>query len=202
MTEREKKDLGLWYMGRRDNSLRDVKLGAEVKCFEINRTSPEKREERHRLFKELFSRFGDNSIILSPFECDYGYNIKIGDKTFINHNVYLMDCAPIEIGDHVLIGPSTGVYTATHAVDYKDRNNGFEKADPITIGDNIWIGGDVTVLGGVTIGSGSIIGAKSLVTRDIPPNVIAAGNPCKVVREITEEDKLSEAITAAYIDFI
>ena len=104
-----------------------------------------------------------------------------------------MDGAPVTIGKHCFIGPNCGMYTANHPLNVEERNQGLELAQPITVGDNVWIGADVTILPGITIGEGSVIGAKSLVNKDIPANVIAVGNPCRVVREITEEDRISSA---------
>ena len=117
---------------------------------------------------------------------DYGYNVYIGEGSFLNHNIYLMDCAKIEIGNHCFIGPNCGFYTALHPLIVEKRNEGLEMAKPIKIGDNVWIGGDVTILPGVKIGEGSIIGAKSLVSNDIPAGVIAFGNPCKVQKRVID----------------
>lgn len=115
---------------------------------------------------------------------DYGYNIKLGENVFININNYFMDGAEITLGNNVFVGPSCGFYTASHPLDAEDRNKGLEKASPISIGNNVWVGGNVSVMPGVTIGDGSVVGAGSVVTKDIPENVLAAGVPCKVIREI------------------
>ena len=122
--------------------------------------------------------------------CNDGYYTSIGKSTFINHNAYLMDGGGISIGHHCFIGPNCGMYTAIHALNSKQRNDGIEKALPIKIGNNCWIGADVTILPGVCIGDYTVIGAKSVVTKDIPSNVVALGNPCKVQRQITEKDKI------------
>lgn len=140
---------------------------------------------------KLLPNKGENVSILAPFIADYGKNCFIGEGTFINYGAYLMDGAPITIGKSCFIGPNCGMYTATHPLLAEERNRGLEKAKPITIGDNVWLGGDVTILPGVTIGEGSVIGAKSLVNKDIPPNVVAVGNPCRVIRAITEEDRIN-----------
>ncbi len=191
MTEREKLEKGLWYDANYDQELLQQRLHAEELCFEFNHTSPKNRMQKSELLSKLLSHIGDHVTILSPFYTDYGYRCIIGSDTFINHNAYLMDCAPITIGSHCFIGPNCGIYTAIHPLDAEERNQGLEKAEPVIIGDNVWIGGDVTILPGVTIGQGSVIGAKSVVTKDIPPNVIAVGNPCRVLRSITEQDKIS-----------
>ncbi|NMA66868.1 MAG: sugar O-acetyltransferase, partial [Clostridiaceae bacterium] len=126
----------------------------------------------------------------SPFRCDYGENIFIGDKSFINFNVSMIDLGKIKIGNRVLIGPGTGLFTAIHPTDPEIRATGIEKGVDITIEDDVRIGGNATILPRVTIGKGSIIGAGSVVTKDIPKMTIAVGNPAKVIREITEEDKI------------
>ena len=131
-------------------------------------------------------------MILSPFYTDYGSFCRIGANSFLNHNAYLMDGGGITIGHHVFIGPNCGMYTAAHPLLPEERNLGLEKASPIVIGDNCWIGADVTILPGVTIGEGTVIGAKSVVTRDIPAGVIAMGNPCRVIRPITEKDSIKK----------
>ena len=115
---------------------------------------------------------------------DYGYNIEIGEGSFFNHNIYLMDCAKIVFGKKCFIGPNCGFYTALHPLEVEERNAGLEIAKPIEIGDNVWIGADVTILPGVNIGKNSVVGAKSLVTKDIPANVVAFGNPCRVIRKL------------------
>ena len=115
-------------------------------------------------------------------------SITIGEGSFLNRGCYLMDCAPIALGKHVFMGPDCGVYTAVHPFDAASRNTGLEKALPVTIEDEVWLGGHVTILPGVTIGRGSIIGAGSVVTKDVPAGVVAAGNPCRVLRALTEED--------------
>ena len=146
------------------------------------------RSVRDEICKDLFGAFG-KSTVLSPFRCDYGENIYIGDLSFINFNVSMIDLGNINIGNRVLIGPGTGLFTAIHPIDPEIRATGIEKGVDITIEDDVWIGGNATILPGVTIGKGAIIGAGSVVTKDIPKMTIAAGNPAKVIRKITEEDK-------------
>ncbi|MCD7839939.1 MAG: sugar O-acetyltransferase, partial [Erysipelotrichaceae bacterium] len=126
----------------------------------------------------------DNLELLSPFNCDYGFNIHIGDNVFININNYFMDCADITIGNNVFIGPSCGFYTATHPLNFENRNKGLEKALPIIVGDNCWFGANVSIMPGVTIGSGCVIAAGSVITKDVPDNVMVAGVPAKVVKTI------------------
>lgn len=194
MTEAEKMKLGLWHDANFDEELVHHRLIAEDLCFELNNTRPGKIEDRNAILNKLIPNLGNNCTILSPFITDYGCYCSIGHDTFINHNAYLMDGGGITIGHHCFIGPNCGMYTATHPVLAEERNQGFEKALPIVIGDNCWIGADVTILPGVTIGSNTIIGAKSVVTKDIPPHVIAVGNPCCVLRAITEEDSILKEV--------
>lgn len=193
MTEREKMEAGLWYDANFDQDLLKERKEAEALYFQFNQASPKDAKKKEELLKELLPNREENVDILPPFYTDYGYNCRIGEGTFINHNAYLMDGAPVTIGKHCFIGPNCGMYTANHPLNVEERNQGLELAQPITVGDNVWIGADVTILPGVTIGEGSVIGAKSLVNKDIPANVIAVGNPCRVVREITEEDRISSA---------
>ena len=160
-------------------------------CWEklVKLNTETNREERSKICMEIFGSFG-KSTVLSPFRCDYGENIFIGDNSFINFNVSMVDLGKIKIGNGVLIGPGTGLFTAIHPIDPEIRATGIEKGVDIILEDDVWIGGNATILPGVTIGKGSIIGAGSVVTKDIPKMTIAVGNPAKVIREITEEDKI------------
>lgn len=194
MTEREKMEKGYWYDANFDPELLALRIKAESLCFALNQTDPKDTDRREAVLKLLLPHRGANTTILSPFCADYGFHCFIGEATFLNHNGYLMDCAPITVGSHCFIGPNCGMYTAIHPLLASERNKGLEKAKPITIGDNVWIGGDVTILPGVTIGEGAVIGAKSVVTKDIPAHVIAVGNPCRVLREITAQDSVMEEI--------
>ena len=190
MTEKEKLKKGLWYDANYDEELLKERERAEDLCLEFNSTKPSDKKTKEEVLKKLLPNKKEDAVILSPFYTDYGYNCIIGEKTFINHNAYLMDGAEIKIGDNCFIGPNCGMYTAAHPIFFEERNKGLEKALPINIGDNVWIGGDVTILPGASIGNNSVIGAKSLVTKDIPANVVAFGNPCRVIRKISEKDKI------------
>jgi acetyltransferase-like isoleucine patch superfamily enzyme len=156
-------------------------------CFQLNKLKPSLENERKEILEQLLGYRTEKLVILSPFNCDYGRNILFGKNVFVNINCYFMDGATITIGDNVFIGPSCGFYTANHPIQYNKRNQGIEKALPISIGDNCWLGGNVTVLPGVTIGSGCVIGAGSVVTKDIPSNSLAVGVPCKVIKTINQE---------------
>ncbi|MBQ8538571.1 MAG: sugar O-acetyltransferase [Ruminococcus sp.] len=146
-------------------------------------------ETQNKIIKELLGKIGDYSFIKQPFHCDYGKFIEIGTGSFLNYDCIILDACKVKIGDHVLIGPRTCIYSATHPVDAVVRTAGYDISRPVTICDNVWLGGNVVVNPGVTVGEGSVIGSGSVITKDIPKNVIAAGNPCRVIREITKEDK-------------
>lgn len=157
--------------------------------FRYNSLQPSMIEERNELLKSLFGSVKGNFFIEPPFRCDYGCNIEIGENFYANYNLVILDCAKVTIGDNVLIGPNVGIYTAGHPLHFELRNEELEFASPITIEDNVWIGGNVVLNPGVTVGRNSVVGSGSVVTKDIPANVVAAGNPCRVIREITDADK-------------
>jgi len=138
----------------------------------------------------MFGKTKETFFIEPPFRCDYGYNIEIGNNFYSNYNLIILDCAKVIIGDNVMLGPNVGIYTAGHPLHHETRNTLYEFAFPVTIGDNVWIGGNVVINPNVNIGKNTVIGSGSVVTKDISDNVIAVGNPCKVLRKITEDDKL------------
>lgn len=161
----------------------------KAKCFRFNQLSPNDRSAQQTILQTLLGRMGKETIITPPFWCDYGYNIEVGDFFYANHGLIITDGAKVTFGDHVFIAPYCCFTTAEHAIDPELRKRGVKIAKPITVGNNVWIGAHATVLAGVTIGDNSVIGAGSVVTRDIPANVVAVGVPCRVMRPITEEDK-------------
>lgn len=188
MTEKEKRDLGLLY-----NANYDAEIGGELdwckeQCFRYNQISPSNHEERAKLLQILFGKVKSIMAVQSPFWCDFGYNIEVGENFYANHGCVILDCAKVIFGDNVFIGPNCGFYTAGHPIDSARRNEGLEYAHPITIGDNVWFGGGVQVMPGVTIGSNVVVASGSVVTKDIPDGVVAAGNPCRILRAITEAD--------------
>lgn len=187
MTEKEKAEKGYLYDANDAGLVGDRNACYEL-CYEYNRVRPP-FSQGEDIIRRLLGRAGADVVIMPPFQCDYGYNIEVGNHFFANFNCIIVDCAKVEFGDHVFIAPGCGFYTAGHPLDAGQRNRGLEYAYPITVGDNVWFGGNVTVLPGVSIGSNAVIGAGSVVNRDLPPGVIAAGNPCRVIREITEEDR-------------
>ena len=162
-------------------------------CQAYNALDPDRAEERQKLLRRLLGQVGDNCTICPNFFCDYGSNIRVGENFFANYNCVILDCAPVTFGDNVLVGPNCGFYTAGHPLDAAQRRSGAEYALPIAVGSDVWLGGGVTVLPGVTIGDGAVIAAGSVVTRDIPPGVVAAGVPCRPLRKIGPEDLLPEA---------
>ncbi len=189
MTNKEKMLNGIYYISW-DEELTLEREKAKDLLFEFNNTKPSLRVERNEIIKKLFGNVGKNCWIESNFNCDYGYNISVGDNFYTNVNCCILDCAKVTIGNNVWIGPNVGIYTPNHAFDSVERCAGYEISLPIEIKDNVWIGGNVVIRGGVTIGENTIIGAGSVVTKDIPSNVIAVGNPIRIIREITEEDKI------------
>ena len=189
MSNKEKMLNGEYYISW-DEELTLEREKAKDLLFEFNSIKPSLRVERETIINKLFGKVGKNCWIESPFNCDYGYNITVGDNFYTNTNCCILDCAKITIGNNVWIGPNVGIYTPNHAFDSKERADGYERSLPIEIGDNVWIGGGVTIIGGVKIGKNSIIGAGCVVTKDIPAGVLVAGNPAKIIREITENDKI------------
>lgn len=173
-------------MGR---ELFDERQYAKEQLYIYNNLEPSKIKQRNQLLKTLFGRSTNLFFIEPPFRCDYGYNIFLGDNFYANFNLTILDCAPVTIGDNVMIGPNVSLFTAGHPVHHEPRVAGWEYAKPITIEDNVWIGGHTVINPDVTIGKNSVIGSGSVVTKDIPENVVAVGNPCRVIRNITEQDK-------------
>ena len=155
-------------------------------CLLLNATRENQKEERQRLLAELFGKVTD-AWVQPPIFCDYGTNIVLGKKAFFNFNCVVLDCAEVTIGDNVLFAPSVQIYTATHPIGAAERRKWLESAKPITIGSDVWVGGGAIICPGVTIGDRSVIGAGSVVTRDIPSDVIAAGNPARIIRALPPE---------------
>lgn len=188
MTEKEKMLTGKLYFAG-EEELAQMHMDAMAKCHKLNLLDPRDMVSASELLSSLIGSMGNQGHITSPFYCDYGCHIHIGDYFYSNYNLTILDCAPVTIGNHVMIGPNVGIYTAGHPIDFELREQELEYAFPVTIGDHVWIGGNVCIMPDVTIGNNVVIGAGSVVTKNIPDNVIAVGNPCKVLREITEQDK-------------
>ena len=188
MNQKERMLAGLPYKAWLDG-LSEERLENKKRVYRYNHLPPEALEEQDALIRQILGRTGKTVHIEAPFHCDYGYNIEVGENFFANYNLVILDVGRVTIGKNAQIAPNVAIYTAGHPIHPASRNSGYEYGIPVTIGDNVWIGGSVCVMPGVTIGSNVVIGAGSVVTRDIPDNVIAAGNPCRVIREITEADR-------------
>jgi maltose O-acetyltransferase len=186
-TEKEKMLAGELYNAL-DPQLSEERLNARLLLKMLNDSREDETAERHQIIRQLLPNTGEELWLQPPFYCDYGYNIYLGDKVFFNFNCVLLDVAPITIGSRTLFGPNVQVYTATHPMNYKERATGLEYAKPIIIGEDVWIGGSAVICPGVRIGDRSVIGAGSVVTKDIPADVFAAGNPCRVIRSVAQEE--------------
>ncbi len=180
---------GLIYDANYDKELLAERVRAKDLCYDYNHLRPSDTEAQQALMRRLLGRTKANFTIVAPFWCDYGYNIEVGENFFANHNLVVLDGAKVIFGDNVFIGPDCGFHTAGHPIDFERRNQGLEYAHPITVGDNVWIGAGVQVMPGVTIGSNVVIGGGSVVVKDVPDSSVAVGNPCRVVRRITDADK-------------
>lgn len=163
---------------------------AKSLCWEYNKTAPWEKEKRSEILQKLFGTCHPLTFIEPSFRCDYGFNIHTHGLTVINYNCVILDTSPVSIGANAFIAPGVCIACAGHSIDPVQRSMGVGTSAPITIEDNVWIGANATICGGVTIGEGSVIGAGSVVTKDIPAGVVAAGNPCRVLRPISEKDKL------------
>lgn len=184
VNEKEKMQNGLLYDANYDKELAEERIKCKNLCYEYNTLAPAETEKRKELIKKILGSVRENFLIEQSFQCDYGYNIEIGENFYSNHNLVILDPAKVIFGDNVFIGPNCGFYTAEHPLDAETRNKGLETAKPIKVGNNVWFGGNVVVLPGVTIGDNTVIGAGSVVTKNIPSNVVAAGNPCKVIKQL------------------
>lgn len=188
-TEKEKCRDGELYDANNDTELVRERQECKDICYEYNMLKPSMLEQRGEIIRRLLGKTGKTFLIEQPFYCDYGYNIEIGENFYSNVNCVILDGAKVRFGDNVFVAPGCGFYTAGHPLDVKQRNAGIEYAYPITIGNNVWIGANVSVLPGVTIGDGCVIGAGSVVNRDIPANSVAVGNPCRVIKTLTQDDE-------------
>lgn len=187
MKARELQKNGMLY--RLDRELLDGHRNSKRIVRLLNATTEDENDRRRALVQELFASAGEGAYIEPPFHCDYGFNTTVGKNFYCSYDCAFLDCGAITIGDHVMLGPKVGLYAVNHPIDPEVRATGLEYGKPITIGSNVWIGGSATVCPGAVIGNNVVIGAGSVVTGTIPDNVVAAGNPCRVLRPITEEDK-------------
>ncbi|MCE7064994.1 sugar O-acetyltransferase [Dyadobacter sp. CY326] len=182
-TEKEKMIAGELYDAL-DPELVADRLRTRLLIKQLNDSAEDQVEERGRILKALIPNALQGLWLQPPFYCDYGYNMFVGERVFFNFNCIVLDVAPVTIGSRTLFGPNVQIYTATHPIDFKERASGLEYAKPIVIGEDVWVGGSAVICPGATIGDRTIIGAGSVVTRDIPQDVFAAGNPCKVIRQL------------------
>lgn len=188
MNQKERMLAGLPYKAWLDG-LKEERIENKLKVHEYNLTRPDDKKKMKEMIKNIFGKTGEEVCVEQPFRCDYGKNIEVGNNFFANYNCVILDVAKVTIGENVMFAPNVSIYTAGHPIHPESRNSGYEYGIPVTIGDNVWVGGNVVITPGVKIGNNVVIGAGSVVTKDIPDNVIAVGNPCRVIREITEEDK-------------
>ena len=188
MTEKQKAEAGYLYSPYADE-LPAERAACKDLCFEYNSLKPSDTDGQRRILNKIINDPNGTAIVTAPFWCDYGHNITVGKNFYCNHNLVVLDEAKVTAGDNVFIAPHCCITTAGHPIDAEQRAEGLEIALPVTIGNDVWIGANVTVLPGVTIGSNTVIGAGSVVNKDVPSGVVAAGNPCRVIRQITEKDK-------------
>lgn len=188
MNQKERMLAGLPYKAWLDG-LGEERMENKLKIHKYNTMSPDKKEELDELIKDILGKYGKNIIVEPPFHCDYGKNIEVGNNFFVNYNCTILDVGKVIIGENVMFAPNVSIYTAGHPVHPESRNSGYEYGIEVIIGDNVWIGGNVIINPGIKIGNNAVIGAGSVVTKDIPDNAIAVGNPCRVIREVTEEDR-------------
>ncbi len=189
MTEWEKMQAGLAYNDF-DRDLFDRRVYAKRLFRAYNRTDDDETDARAQIMHDLFRQVGKNVWIEPDFRCEFGKNITIGDNVYINFGCVILDCGQVVIGNSTLIGPNVGIFSGNHTLDAEERAAGGLVPKDIRIGERVWIGGNVSIVPGVSIGSNTVIAAGSVVTRDIPDGVLAAGNPCRVLRHITPEDKI------------
>ena len=188
MNQKERMLAGLPYKAWLDG-LSEERMENKKRIYQYNLLAPDAVEEQEQLIKKILGKTGCHVHIEAPFHCDYGYNIEVGENFFANYNLTVLDVGLVRIGNNAQIAPNVSIYTAGHPVHPDSRNSGYEYGIAVTIGNNVWIGGNAVIMPGVTIGDNVVIGTGSIVTRDLPSNVIAAGNPCRVIREITDADR-------------
>ncbi len=193
LTEKEKMLSGLLFYTKDKHLKAEGNQAADLQ-FKLNNTLPSLQKKRKKIIKELLGKTGESFDIRSPFYCDFGYNIEIGENFFANFGCVILDVGKVIFGDNVLLGPQVNIFTVNHPLDVEERASCIEYGEQITIGNNVWIGGASIILPGVSIGDNSVIGAGSVITKDIPANVLAFGNPCRVIREITEKDKMLSGV--------
>jgi len=184
MTEKEKMLNGELYDANYNEELIAERQAVKELCYKYNQLKPSRVKKRKKIMKKILRTERDDFWIEQPFWCDYGYKIEIGKNFYSNHNLVILDTNKVKFGDNVFIAPNCGFYAAGHPINAEERNKGLEYAKPIEVGNDVWIGGNVVVLPGVKIGDNVVIGAGSVVTKDIPSNSVAVGNPCRVIKTL------------------
>ncbi len=185
ITEKEKMIAGQMYDAADHQLIEDRRLARNL-CKTLNESQDSQKQMREGIYRKLFGKAGDEIWIEPPFYCDYGYNISLGSKVFFNFNCVILDPAPVTIGSNVMFGPAVQICTATHPMSAAERRTGREFARPVEIGPDVWVGSGAIICPGIRVGAQSVIGAGSVVTRDVPADVFAAGNPCRVIRNLNE----------------
>lgn len=188
MDHKERMLAGLPYKAWMDGLL-DEQMANKKRVYKFNHCPPEDLDTIEEYTRDILGKAGKNVRIMAPFSCDYGRHIEVGDNFFANYNCVILDVGKVIIGDNVMLAPNVTISTAGHPVHPLTRNSGYEYGIPIKIGNNVWLGANVVINPGITIGDNVVIGSGSVVVKDIPDNVIAVGNPCRVLRSITEEDR-------------
>ncbi|MDO4272476.1 MAG: sugar O-acetyltransferase [Eubacteriales bacterium] len=188
MNQKERMLSGLPYKAWMDG-LEEERLEARKKVHAYNHMEPDSYDELGAAIKKILGKTGKNIMIEPPFHCDYGTNIQVGENFYANFNFVVLDVGRVTIGDNCMMAPNVSIYTAGHPIHPDSRNSGYEYGIGVSIGDNVWVGGNVVINPGVHIGNNVVIGSGSVVTKDIPDNMVAAGNPCRVLKEITEADR-------------
>ncbi|MEC9484799.1 MAG: sugar O-acetyltransferase [Candidatus Izemoplasma sp.] len=188
MTNKERMLSKHLYVG--DDELKKLANKARDLLDEFNKTPYRNYEKRKGIIKSLFGKTPNDFYVHKPFYCDYGFNIEVGEHFYCNFNCVFLDVGKITIGDNVMCGPNVQIYTATHPIDSRVRNEGYEYALPVTIEDGVWIGGGAIINPGVTVGQDAIIASGAVVTKNVPANTIVGGNPAKLIRQITKEDQM------------
>lgn len=188
MNQKERMLAELPYKAWKDG-LHEERIANKMRIYEYNLIRPDEQDKMDEQIKNILGKTGKDIFIEQPFHCDYGKNIEVGNNFFANYNCVILDVGRVIIGENVMFAPNVSIYTAGHPIHPDSRNSGYEYGIGVTIGDNVWVGGSVVINPGMKIGNNVVIGSGSVVTKDIPDNMIAAGNPCRVIREITEEDR-------------